>query len=216
MHYSRYKISDFVDLSSALMDVATTNVSMRRAMAEVGYNDQKLGEGNILFRDFIAMTQDHEALMLKKREVNLQRNQLHSQLKKDYMRVVKIARIAFQDRGAVRLQLALDGEREKNMDAWIDQGRFFSQSLLQDVTCLAEIEKFGVSSASVQSLVVLFDELKAISTLKTTVEEKLKHLTRGKKLAMVKFQRWLSDYIKMARIRFDEDPDRLILLHIKP
>lgn len=216
MHYSRYRISDFVDLSSSLVDVATTDVSIRRAMADVGYNDQKLGEGKSLFEDFISMTQDHEALMLQKKEVNLQRNQLHSQLKKDYMRVVKIARIAFQDQGAVRVQLALDGEREKNMDAWIDQGMLFCQGLLQDAKCLDEMEKFGVSFASVQSLVVQFDELNAVLTRKATVEARLKFLTSAKKLAMVRFQRWLSNYIKMARIRFDEQPDKLTLLHIKP
>lgn len=216
MHYSRYRISDFVDLCSSLMSVATHDLTICQAMADVGYNKQKLEEGQLLFQNFLSLTKEHDALTHKKKQVNLQRNQLHINLKKDYMRVVKIARIAFQDQEVVREKLALDGERDKNMDVWIIQGKSFCQGLLNGTSYLTELQNFGVYAQSVQSLMVLFDELKSLSNIKTSVEDNLRLLTREKKAAMVRFQRWLSDYVKMARIRFDENPEMLSRLRIKP
>ena len=216
MHYSRYKISDFVDLVSSLMEVATNNLTIREAMAEVGYSAQKLDEGEQLYQDLMALSGQHEALTKQKKQVNAQRNQLYLSLKKAYMRAVKIARIAFQDHENVRIELALDLEREKNMDVWLEQGQLFCQKLLSDFNLLTFLQGFGISREFVESLVAQFEVLKNTSTIKVSVDERLLLLTKNKKAAMVRFQRWLSDYIKMARIRFDEDPDMLILLNIKP
>ena len=216
MHYSRYKISDFVDLVSSLMEVATKDLSIREAMADVGYSAQKLDEGEQLYQDLMALSGQHEALTKQKKQVNAQRNQLYLSLKKAYMRAVKIARIAFQDHKNVRIELALDLEREKNMDVWQEQGQLFCQKLLADFNHLTFLQGFGISQEFVESLVAQFEELKNTSTIKVSVDERLILLTKNKKAAMVRFQRWLSDYIKMARIRFDEDPDMLILLNIKP
>lgn len=216
MHYSRYKISDFVDLVSSLMEVATNNLTLREAMAEVGYSAQKLDEGEQLYQDLMALSGQHEALTKQKKQVNAQRNQLYLSLKKAYMRAVKIARIAFQDHENVRIELALDLEREKNMDVWLEQGQLFCQKLLSDFNLLTFLQGFGISREFVESLVAQFEVLKNTSTIKVSVDERLLLLTKNKKAAMVRFQRWLSDYIKMARIRFDEDPDMLILLNIKP
>ena len=216
MHYSRYKISDFVDLVSSLMEVATNNLTIRETMAEVGYSAQKLDEGEQLYQDLMALSGQHEALTKQKKQVNAQRNQLYLSLKKAYMRAVKIARIAFQDHENVRIELALDLEREKNMDVWLEQGQLFCQKLLSDFNLLTFLQGFGISREFVESLVAQFEELKNTSTIKVSVDERLILLTKNKKAAMVRFQRWLSDYIKMARIRFDEDPDMLILLNIKP
>ncbi len=216
MHYSRYKISDFVGLVSSLMEVATDNLTIREAMAEVGYSAQKLDEGEQLYQDLMALSGQHEALTKQKKQVNAQRNQLYLSLKKAYMRAVKIARIAFQDHENVRIELALDLEREKNMDVWLEQGQLFCQKLLSDFNLLTFLQGFGISREFVESLVAQFEMLKNTSTIKVSVDERLLLLTKNKKAAMVRFQRWLSDYIKMARIRFDEDPDMLILLNIKP
>ena len=216
MHYSRYKISDFVDLVSSLMEVATKDLSIREAMADVGYSEQKIEYGEQLCQAFMALSSQHEALTLEKKQVNFQRNQLYLSLKKAYMRAVKIARIAFQDHEDVLIDLALDLEREKNMDVWMGQGQLFCQKLLADSNHLVFLQGFGISREAVESLVAQFDELKNISAIKVSVEERLLLLTKSKKAAMVRFQRWLSDYVKMARIRFDEDSDKLILLNIKP
>ncbi|MGV8826766.1 MAG: hypothetical protein ACWA6U_00475 [Breznakibacter sp.] len=216
MHYSRYKISDFVDLVSSLMEVATNDLTIREAMAEVGYSAQKLDEGEQLYQDLMALSGQHEALTKQKKQVNAQRNQLYLSLKKAYMRAVKIARIAFQDHEDVLIDLALDLEREKNMDVWMGQGQLFCQKLLADSNHLAFLLGFGISRDAMESLVAQFEELKNTSTIKVSVDERLLLLTKNKKAAMVRFQRWLSDYVKMARIRFDEDPEMLILLNIKP
>ncbi len=214
MHYSRFKIGDFVDLVSSLMQVATKDLSILKAMADVGYNAQKLEEGQQLHQNFMALVRQHEEVTRQKKDVNGQRNQMYLSLKKSYMRAVKIARIAFQDHENVRFDLALDREREKNMDVWMEQGKLFCQKLLADSSHLTFLQGFGISREFLESLVAQFDELRNISAEKASVEERLALLTKSKKAAMVRFQRWLSDYVKMARICFDEDREMLTLLHI--
>ncbi len=215
MHYSRYKISEFVDLGSSIIQVATKDIAIRHGMAEVGYSAQKLSEGESLYQNFRSMTLEHESLTQKKKEINQLRNELHLSLKKDYMRVVKISRIAFQDQEPVRLALALDGEREKTMDAWLDQGQLFCNRLLSFTDYLSALLVYGVSDAYVQTLILKFNELREISAKKKNIEDNLLLLTKRKRVAMLVFQRWLSDYVKMARIRFDDDPDMLEHLRIK-
>ena len=70
MHYSRYKISDFVDFGSALIQVATKDSAIRRGMAEVGYGTQKLSDGEILYRKFHSLTLEHESTTRQKRLVH--------------------------------------------------------------------------------------------------------------------------------------------------
>ena len=215
MHYSRYKISDFVDFGSALIQVATKDSAIRRGMAEVGYGTQKLSDGEILYRKFHSLTLEHESTTRQKRLVNNQRSQNHLLLKKEYMRVVKIARIAFQDQNVILTNLCLDAEREKVMDSWIAQGELFCKRLLTQSEYLSALLPYGISETMVQELVVKFNELRSISVRKSEIESNLLLLTKQKRNSMVAFQRWLSDYLKIARIRFDEEPALLSHLKIK-
>lgn len=212
MHYSRYKIGDYVDAVSNLMRVATENRHIVSAMAEVGFSGQKLQEGSLLYDDFLSVVNKHEGVTRHKKLVNEQRNQLHRSLKKEYMRAVKIARIAFHDQPDLLASMSLDGERARIMDLWVMQVEKLARHLKGDGSSMAVLQGYGITPEFVVSLDQQRQRLVDLSEKKSSMEEELAALTRQKKTSMVKFQRWVSDYVKIARIRFESEPEQLRFL----
>ena len=214
MHYSRFKISDYIELTSRLMMTATKDAGIVSAMTDVGYNTGKIGEGKSLYDSFIRLTDEHAEQTQLKLSVNKERTRLHQSLKKEYMKGLKIARIAFQDDVDAREVLLLDGERERDMELWFVQVEQFIENLKLNQQYLAVLAGFGVKADLIEKVEKKFELLKNVSIQKEEVENKLRLLTQNKKTAMVNYQKWVSDYVKMARIRFDNDPKSLTALGI--
>lgn len=214
MHYSRFKISDYIELTSRLMMTATKDAGIVSAMTDVGYNTGKIGEGKSLYDSFIRLTDEHAEQTQLKLSVNKERTRLHQSLKKEYMKGLKIARIAFQDDVDAREVLLLDGERERDMELWFVQVEQFIENLKLNQQYLAVLAGFGVKADLIEKVEKKLELLKNVSIQKEEVENKLRLLTQNKKTAMVNYQKWVSDYVKMARIRFDNDPKSLTALGI--
>lgn len=214
MHYSRYRQSDYLEAASQLIECAVHDRAISDAMADVGYNRVKLSEGEECFLLFKSKFDNHDRLTADKLSVNKKRSEHLKEMRKTYMRALKIARIAFQDNAKAKEDLWLEGEREKDVELWMEQVKKFCVNLEGNETYMTKIEQFGISADIINSLKKFLSELEVINNNKVEVESELIMLTKEKKEAMLKFQKWLSDYVKMARIRFDDNTDVLKRLRI--
>jgi hypothetical protein len=209
MHYSRYRQSDFLEAASALLQCAVNDLEVSKSMAEVGFGEKNLVKGEALLSDFRNTYLKHESVTGEKLNVNNRRMTHLKSMKKLYMRILKTARIAFQDDQAAKNDMCLDGERHKDGDLWIGQVEQLCTGFFGVPGYSAKLEQFGVDSEMVGKLQSDIAVLKSINETKKVTEEELLLLTRQKKESVLKFQKWLSNYVKMARIRFDNNPDVL-------
>lgn len=214
MHYSRYRVSDYIELSMRVVQAATVDSSIRESMAKAGFSKERLQEGEFFFKQLASLESQHIEKTALRKAVNSDRSEIFNGLKKSYMKYVKIARIAFQDHAAIRVALLLDGQRARTVEELCDQIKIFGENLLAHEEALRSIESFGIERSAVVSLLGELGRYDIQTDLKSKLDEEIRMLTSQKKEAMLHFQKWLSGYIKIAKIKFENDPDKLKILGV--
>ena len=125
------------------------------------------------------------------------------------MRLVKVARVALKNNPGAVTKLSLSGTRKKSLSGWTAQATQFYKNALGDKEILTALKEFGMNE---QKLKAGLNLVKAIETANLTQEEEkgqAQAATQTKDAAIDELQDWLSDYLAIAKIALEEDPQLL-------
>jgi hypothetical protein len=214
MHYTKYKINEYLIRSKALLNNSMNDSNVLGAVEQYGYDERKLEEGR---RCYLTLNEIEEAHQAKKNErvACFSRKQTaYKSLQKSYMKYLKIARIAFDKDLDARNSLLLDGPRERNANQWMYQVSLFCSNLINHKEFLIALNQFGVDLQQIVGLRNELDQYVELSEKCVKVTGELRQLTMRKKQQTLVLQHWLSDYIKIARIALESTPHTLEKLGI--
>jgi len=132
----------------------------------------------------------------------------------DYMRLVKIARIALADEHGAWQSLGLNGRRKESTSGWLAQCRQFYVNLKGNSGWMEKMAAYGISDeklAAAEALLQLVEE--AYNIQKTEMGE-AQQATLLRDEAVDALQAWYSDFIAIARIALEDKPQYLEMLGI--
>jgi hypothetical protein len=179
-----------------------------------GYNQEKMGEGKKLYDALDSLEREYLRAIDIKAAINFQKQKLQRQVNKSYMKYLKIARIAFDNNIEVRESLMLEGVRERTFEKWKHQVAVFCNNLLINKEYWPPIEAYGISMNLIQQLKEQLEELNVISDQVIKLTGQVKLVTEKKRKQTILVQNWVSDYIKIARIALEDEPQNLEKLGI--
>ena len=84
---------------------------------------------------------------------------------KEYMRHVKVARIALQSDYAAFLKLGLEGQRKRTLSGWLVQSRQFYSNALADSAVQTKLAVFGLTQEKLQAAKQAVDDVEAANSL---------------------------------------------------
>ncbi|MEQ8303893.1 MAG: hypothetical protein RIB47_10915 [Cyclobacteriaceae bacterium] len=135
-------------------------------------------------------------------------------MNKTYMRQVKLARIGLKGDKANYEALQLSGGRKQAFPGWLQQAKAFYTNVMLSPVALAALAKFNTSQ----------EELTAASLELTALEQKYNEqlkekgeaqaATEARDKALDDLEEWMSDYIAVARIALEDEPQLLEMLGI--
>ena len=184
------------------------------ALSVFGYDETRLKEGEALYQtasdlqakqmkeygDQYAAT---DALNLAKAKAN-----------KEYMVHLKIARVALRgDRGAAE-SLQMSGSRKESLSGWLKQAKAFYENTMGSADYIKSLSKFGINKKKLEGV------QKLVSDVETKLNEQLKEkgeaqaATQKRDDAFDALQEWMSDFIVIARISLETEPQYLEVLGI--
>ncbi|NPA36127.1 MAG: hypothetical protein GXO47_04680 [Chlorobi bacterium] len=200
MHYSKQKFEDFIVNSRTILNISTRTSGIKEAVGNFGYTEERLAEGQRLYDELVEIAKLQEQKEEEKKVCFDRKAAFQAKVSADYMKYLKIARIVFNKDDEAFLSLALKGQRERTYDKWYHQVSVFCNNLLANPEYIAKMKMFGVKKSNIEDL---RDELYALQRYMeecTRISATVRRLVKDKKYRMIKWQEWLSNYIKIVRI----------------
>ena len=213
MHYSKQKFEDFLNNSRSILDLCTRDEELRQAVANFGYDEERLSEGRQLFDELVRVAELQEATDEERRLCFERKSAFQTELSADYMKYLKIARIVFNKNEEAYLSLALKGQRARTYEKWYHQVSVFANNLLANKEYLGKMSSFGIKEKNIKILKQNLDKIQRMSEECTRLSARVSSVVKDKKTRMIKWQGWLSDFVKIVRIAIEdtrpEDKKRL-------
>lgn len=207
VHFSKLSFSEYIDRVNSLIGFSFSNAEILSATARFGFDESRLKKGEKVLASVRELDQKQEAVIKEKVDAHQERRKLHTAVRKDYMKYLQIARIAFDKEGQIAKALQLEGPREVNLDAWIDQVTLFCSKLLGEKEWMTRLSEFGISSKNIEDLLKRVDSLRSLAARCEMLKDGAKSETARKRAKLKELQRWVSDYLKIARIALEDKPE---------
>lgn len=178
-------------------------------LALQGYGEEKLDEGLAL----LATAQT--AVRTQDREYGEQldaSDRLTAEAKaarKVYMRHVKLARTVLEDDRGLLEDLGLRGRRKRSLVGWLDQARNFYTSALAKPEILARLDAVKITEPMLTDTLAAVEEVETQRRTAREEREDSQSATVAKDRAMEPLDTWMGTFFTVARVVFEDEPQKL-------
>ncbi len=175
-------------------------------LAGVGYTTEKMDEGLQVYKNAKEKYLAKERANGRKLQAILEFNKAWEEVKKSYMKHLKLARIVLPKENGDRDKLSLNGSRKKDYPSWsIDAKNFYTNALaIEEVT--EKLEQLGTTADDLRATLVKLEELEELKFEKEKKIGEAKEATYEKRKAYSESKKWMSDYIAVVKLSVGEVP----------
>ena len=207
MHFTKFSFDDYLKKVAILIGNSLGDPAIVRATSRFGYDMSRIKEGKRIYNGVVDVNERQNKAQDKKVELHNKRREQHLAVKKKYMKILQIARIAFDKDLIACKVLCLDGAREVALDLWINQVSLFANNLLRESKWLMILKKYGIVRKEISDLLSELEKLRLYAIACEIAKSNAKQLTVEKRGRLSELQKWVSDYLKIAKIALDDKPE---------
>jgi len=202
-------IDTLLNDAQVAIDNTLSNPDILSAVKDFGYSSAKIQQGKALYNTAAAaqLAQTTEAGEQASATATL--NDTWETARKSYMRFVKVARVALKNDVGASVQLDLKGDRKRSLSGWLAQANQFYNNALSNKSALSALKEFGITE---QKLKAGLNELKAVEAANLEQEKEkgeAQAATKKRDAAIDELQAWMSDYLAIAKIALEDNPQLL-------
>lgn len=191
------------------LDNALSDQTLLDALAEFGYDEATLQEGQALLEAAQDAQQRMTAEYSEQYEATDALVDAHEAANETYLRHVKIARVALKDDRGAAEALKLRGRRKQTISGWLDQARTFYDNALADADVQSALAEFNVTS---EDLTAAQSQVEAVADANSTQEQEkgdAQESTQVRDAAVDALDDWMSDFRAIARLALEDQPQQL-------
>jgi len=214
MHYTKNSITNYQSGIELLLHNSLHQHSIKSAVTKFGYSEAQLNHINDLNKELTNVVHEVEQAKNEKRIVYRDKNDLLLKIKKQYMRYLKLTRIVLGEDPKASEALLLNGTRARTYKELLFQISAFVSNLMNNSSWLNALAVYNIKSDDIEQLNNRLAELSHLSDKCLEAEGEVRRLTTLKKKKLVTIQGYVSDYVKVVRIAFEEEPKMLVSLGI--
>lgn len=188
---------------------ALANTKIQDTLSEYGYTSDRIRQGEALYDTALAAQHTQQSEYGDQMSATAEFKQRWEVADKSYMHLVKIARVAFKDQPGSAKRLGISGSRKQGFDGWMAQARQFYINLLSQPDLLTEMATYGITTAKLEAAQA---ELIAAETANFAQENEkgaAQNSTKLRDAAVDALKDWLSDFVAIARVALEEEPQLL-------
>ena len=207
MHFTKLPFDEFVKNVAELISNTLSDSIIVTATSRFGYDKNRIKMGERILKELSNAEKKQTTTLDRKIKLHEKRDELNLSVRKKYMKILLIARIAFDKDMLVKKALKLDGARETSLNLWINQVSVFSNNLLSETNWLSVIRNFGIGRKDIYALLTDLDKLRSTAMLCEQAKTEAKKTTVEKRDKLKEMQNWVSDFLKIAKIALEEKPE---------
>ena len=204
-----FSIDTLLSDAQLAIDNALNNPTILGYLADFGYTSAKIQQGKKLYTVAAAaqLAQQNEAGGQVSATTVV--NDAWESAKKTYSRLLKVARVAFKRNSELAVQLDLNGARKKSLSGWMAQANQFYKNALGDKVVLLELKEFGMTEPKLKAGLAELAVIEQANLVQEKEKGEAQAATQRRDAALDELQDWLSDYLAIAKVALEEEPQLL-------
>lgn len=191
------------------IDNALNNPQILKYLGDFGYTTTRIQQGKKLYTVAAAAQLTQQAEAGGQISATTVVNDAWETAKKSYSRLLKVARVAFKRNSGVAVQLDLGGTRKKSLFGWLAQANQFYKNALSDQAVLVELKEFGITEQKLKAGLAELAVIEKANLVQEKEKGEAQAATQKRDRALDELQDWLSDYLAIAKVALEEDPQLL-------
>ncbi len=196
------------------IDNAISDVEIKTLLTEYCYDDARLSEGKTLLDSVNQLQQIQQKEYGDQYEATNALNTIRTNADKEYMRFVKISRVALKNDFAIYQKLGLNGSRKESLSGWISQAKQFYLNALSDSTVLARLLAYGITQVKLEAGKTLLEEVETQNAIQEKEKGEAQQATIERDNGADLLFEWFADFVVIAHIALEDKPQLLEKLGI--
>ncbi|NJL82241.1 MAG: hypothetical protein HC890_03465 [Chloroflexaceae bacterium] len=196
------------------IDSALANPTVQAYLTPFGYTPEKLQQGKALYQTALAAQQRQKTEFAEQLGATAALESLRDTAQKYYAQHLKIARIAFKNDAIALAKLALTGDRKRSLSGWLAQTQQFYRAALEDTRLQQGLAPYGVTTEKLTQGQSAVDAVIAANVTQETEKGEARQATQDRDAVLDTLEDWYSDYIAIARLALEDNPQLLETLGI--
>lgn len=202
-------IDSLLNQAQVAIDNALNNPTILSALSDYGYTAARINQGKKRYNEAAAAQLSQTTEAGEQLSASATVNDARETAKKSYIRFVKIARIAFKRDAGISSQLALSGTRKRTLSGWLAQATQFYKNALANPAILKGFKEFGITEPKLKAGLAELKAVEAANLIQEKEKGDAQAATKQRDVALDELQDWMSDFLGIARIALEEDPQIL-------
>ena len=207
-------LDSFLNDARVAIDNALAQPQVQAYLTEYGYTPEKLQKGKALYDQALAAQQKQTKEYGEKYSATAALNETWEVARASYNRHLKIARITFKDNPGAAAELALNGIRKRALSAWLLEAKQFYQNLLSNQGFLDAIAEYAITPAKLEAAQAEVEAVEAANLAQKKEIGEAQDATKARDGVIEELNTWLSDFVVIARIALEEQPQLIESLGI--
>lgn len=208
------KFETFIFYANTVIENSINNKDFKNSISVYGYNEEKIKEGKILLINLLNL----QKIQIEKHKQQYKTTAIYKEkwenAKKNYMKIVKITRIALETKKNFR-KLNLEEKRERVFSKWYNQAVIFYNTILTDNLILEKLNNYNINKTILLNSLNKIEEVKKINSLLKDKKEEAKESTTERDKSIETLQKWLRNFTNIAKIALQDKPELLKIVKIK-
>lgn len=188
---------------------AQANSQVQASLTEFGYTPERIQEGKTLYEQALAAQQTQQAEYGEQIGASATFEDAWSKAKKSYMRLLKIARVAFKGDAGMATKLALNGRRKQSLSGWLLQAKQFYTNALGNSEAMNALGKYGITSGKLEAAQAETQAVEAADLVQEKEKGEAQSATKMRDEALDALDEWLDDFVAIARVALEDEPQLL-------
>ncbi|MBS2100489.1 hypothetical protein [Carboxylicivirga linearis] len=208
------KINELIKKSGIAIENGTNQPEIADALLPYGYTPERMTEGKGHLDEASRLNSKQIQEDAQQQAATKELNLAIEEANKEYIPLLKIARIAFKNDSNRWVQFQLSGARETNQADWLTQTNVFYNNLLVDEDAQAKMALFGQTKEKLEAGFELVKKVEQKLALRKKEMGDAQSATNARNKAADLLQNWYEDYIEISRLALAEQPQYLEMLGI--
>ncbi|MCV9388806.1 hypothetical protein [Reichenbachiella ulvae] len=207
-----------IDATLFKIEMAVTNPiknnSLKTLLGEFGYDEESLNHGLALLEDAKSKHLKQKKEYGEQYDATDKMTQKMAETNKILMKDVKISRILLQKERGAWEALDIKGRRKKTYYGWIEQSTVFYKNAIADEKILSQLAKGGITKEKLEQRLAMVEEVASLLAIQLKEKGEAQEATQIRDKSFEVLMDWYSDFIQIARVALEDNPQMLEIMGI--
>ena len=207
-------IDKFLLSAQVMIENAISDPIVKAALEVYGYTGHKLQSGKTLYHEAVALQNIQKKEYGEQIAATAELNSIWKTAHQQYIRTLKIARVAFQDNVKAGNAAILHGRRKESLSGWLAQAQVFYTNIINDGFFVNALAEYDYSPAKLSQEAALLEQVAAKNAQQKTKTGEAHAATEARDKKIDELANWVSDLRAVVKVALADNPQQLEKLGI--